>query len=214
VTASEDVSPPSREAKADFFAFLGMPRRLNIDMTLLEQRFRELSREYHPDYFYNAPPKERLAALERSSHLNDAYRTLRNPVSRIEYLLGLEGLGLTKPGEAGPKAPASLLQEVFALNEELDEIREERESGSDPEKLRARLAAARRPIEEKRDAHERELQTLSARWDDAQDRAVLETLREKMLERNYINNLLAAVDREAAGFEPGAPDSGPDKPGA
>ena len=181
----------------EYFAFLGIPRRLNIDMSLLEQRFRELSREYHPDYFYNAPPKERLAALERSSHLNDAYRTLRNPVSRIEYLLGLEGLGLTKPGEAGPKAPPSLLQEVFALNEELDEIREARESGVDPEKLRGRLADARKPIEEKREAHERELHTLSARWDETQDRAVLEALRERMLERNYINNLLATIDRES-----------------
>jgi molecular chaperone HscB len=182
----------------EYFAFLGIPRRLNIDMSLLEQRFRELSREYHPDYFYNAPPKERLAALERSSHLNDAYRTLRNPVTRIEYLLGLEGLGLTKPGEAGPKAPPSLLQEVFALNEELDEIREARESGVDAEKLRGRLADARKPIEAKRDAHERELQTLSGRWDETQDRSVLEALRERMLERNYINNLLATIDREAA----------------
>lgn len=199
----DDVSRRSREAKADYFAFLGLPRRLNIDMPLLEQRFRDLSREYHPDYFYNAPPKERLAALERSSHLNDAYRTLRNPVSRIEYLLGLEGLGLTKPGEGSPKVPPSLLEEVFALNEELDEIRELRESGGDSDALRARLAAARKPIEQKREAHERDLQTLSAQWDERLDRATLETLRERMLERNYINNLLATIDREASSLEPG-----------
>jgi molecular chaperone HscB len=180
----------------DYFAFLGLPRRLDIDMALLEQRFRELSRQYHPDYFYNAPAKERLAALERSSHLNDAYRTLRNPVSRIEYLLGLEGLALSKPGDTSPKVPPSLLEEVFALNEELDEIRELRESGGDTEALQQRLASARKPIERKRDAHERELQELSARWDARQDRATLEALRERMLERNYINNLLASIDRE------------------
>jgi molecular chaperone HscB len=180
----------------DYFAFLGFPRRLTIDMALLEQRFRELSRQYHPDYFYNAPPKERLAALERSSHLNDAYRTLRDPVSRIQYLLGLEGLALTKPGEGSPKVPPSLLEEVFTLNEELDEIRELRESGGDLNRLRERLASARKPIEQKRDAHERELQELSARWDATQDAATLEALRERMLERNYINNLLATIDRE------------------
>jgi molecular chaperone HscB len=190
---------------ADYFAFLGLPRRLNIDMTLLEQRFRELSREYHPDYFYNAPPKERLAALERSSHLNDAYRTLRSPVSRIEYLLGLEGLPLKPAGETSPKVPPSLLEEVFTLNEELDEIRESRESGADAGQLRARLASARQPIEQKRDAHERELDALSARWDAQQDRDTLEALRERMLERNYINNLLATIDREAA--ELGTADS-------
>jgi molecular chaperone HscB len=182
----------------DYFAFLDLPRRLNIDMTLLEQRFRELSRQYHPDYFYNAPPKERLAALERSSHLNDAYRTLRNPVSRIEYLLDLEGLPVTRPGEGSPKVPPALLEEVFALNEELDDIRELRESGGDSEMLRGRLTSARKPIEQKRDAHERELQELSARWDARQDRATLEALRERMLERNYINNLLATIDREVA----------------
>jgi molecular chaperone HscB len=188
----------SRDPLSDYFTFLGLPRRLNVDMPLLEQRFRELSRQYHPDYFYNASQKERLESLERSSYLNDAYRTLRNPVTRIEYLLRLEGLPVTKSGEGSPKVPAALLQEVFALNEELDEIRELRESGIDPAALKDRLAAARKPIEQKRDAHERQLGELSARWDAQQDRETLEVLRERMLERNYINNLLATIDREVA----------------
>jgi molecular chaperone HscB len=188
----------SPDPLANYFTFLGLPRRLQVDMSVLEQRFRELSRQYHPDYFYNASQKERLQSLERSSFLNDAYRTLRNPVTRIEYLLGLEGLPVTKPGEGSAKVPASLLQEVFALNEELDEIREAREGGSDPVRLRDRLAAARQPIERKREAHERQLEELSARWDAHQDRDTLEALRERMLERNYINNLLAAIEREMA----------------
>ncbi|PYR05296.1 MAG: Fe-S protein assembly co-chaperone HscB [Acidobacteria bacterium] len=71
----------------DYFAFMGLPRKLKIDSRLLEERFRGLSRQFHPDYFYNADPGERRASLERSSYLNDAYRTLRNPISRIEYLL-------------------------------------------------------------------------------------------------------------------------------
>ena len=58
----------------DFFSFLGLPRQLNIDAQELERNFRELSRKFHPDYYYNAPPQERLASLERSSYLNDAYR--------------------------------------------------------------------------------------------------------------------------------------------
>jgi molecular chaperone HscB len=186
----------------DYFTFLGLPRRLNVDMPLLEQRFRELSRQYHPDFFYNATQKERLESLERSSYLNDAYRTLKNPVSRIEYLLGLEGLAVTKPGDGSPKVPPSLLEEVFALNEELDEIRELRETGGESSVLRARLAAARKPIEEKREDHERQLQELSGRWDARQDRETLERLRERMLERNYINNLLATIDREVAAIGP------------
>ena len=201
--ADADLARRSRQAKADYFAFVGLPRRLNLDMSLLEQRFRELSRQYHPDYFYNASQKERLESLERSSYLNDAYRTLRNPVSRIEYLLSLEGLETTKGAGGNAKVPPALLQEVFALNEELDEIRELREAGGDTATLRARLDSARKPIERKRDAHERQLQDLSEQWDADHSRATLEKLRERMLERNYINNLLATIDREMVAIRGG-----------
>src|SRR5262245_38859646 len=76
----------------DYVAVPGLPRRLKTDAEDLERRVRELSRKFHPDYFYNASAAGRLASLERSSYLNDAYRALKNPVSRIEHLLALEGL--------------------------------------------------------------------------------------------------------------------------
>jgi molecular chaperone HscB len=190
----------------DYFAFLGLPRTLNIDTADLDRRFRELSRKFHPDYYYNAPASERLASLERSSYLNDAVRALRNPVSRIEHLLAIEGLPPAKSEEGTAKVPPSLLEEVFALNEELDEIRELRESGGDPERLRERLDAARVPIGQRREEHERQLNELSATWDARRDSAtpeerrhILQSLRERLLERNYINNLLASIEREAAG---------------
>ena len=193
----------------DYFSFLGLPRHLVIDANDLERRFRELSRKFHPDYFYNASPTERLASLERSSYLNDAYRTLKNPVSRVEHLLAIEGLPSAKSEDGAATVPPSLLEEVFALNEELDEIRELRESGADPDKLLARLETARAPIDAKRDEHERRLQELSARWDSQEHapapekRATLEALRERLLERNYINNLLATIEREVASLGSG-----------
>jgi molecular chaperone HscB len=189
----------------DYFTFFGLPRQLTLDRQDLERRFRELSRKFHPDYFYNAPPAERLASLERSSYLNDAYRVLRDPAARIEHLLAIEGLPPVKhEGEGNAKVPAALLEEVFALNEELDEIREARESGADAAKLRARLDAARVPIERKREEHERRIVELSEQWDRqegalAEDRRrTLEALREQLLERTYINNLIATIEREAA----------------
>jgi molecular chaperone HscB len=196
----------------DYFSFLGLPRALTIDAADLDRRFRELSRKFHPDFYYNAAPVERLASLERSSYLNDAVRALRNPVSRIEHLLAIEGLPparsdgpSTRSGPGDSKVPASLLEEVFALNEELDEIRELRESGTAASALAAKLDAARQPIERKRQAHEEQLRQLSERWDAQRDtaspqekRATLEALREQLLERNYINNLLASIDREQA----------------
>jgi molecular chaperone HscB len=190
-------------------------RRLTIDQADLERRFRDLSRRFHPDYFYNAPPAERLASLERSSYLNDAYRTLRSPMSRIEHLLAIEGLPPAKSENGTAKVPPALLEEVFTLNEELDDIRQWRESGADPSALRGRLESARRPIEEKREQHEREVESLCALWDrqlesggDADKRATLEALLERLLERNYINNLLAAIDRETASLGARSPEPG------
>jgi molecular chaperone HscB len=177
-----------------------VPRQLNIDAAALEERFRTLSRQFHPDYFYNATPAERRASLERSSHLNDAYRTLRRQAARIEYLLKLEGLAPKNPEEASRQVPPALLEEVFALNEELEEIRELRSSGVAAEVWRARLERARQPIDAKRVEHEAQLQDLAARWDaggSASDRrAILEALRDRFLERNYIANLLAGIERE------------------
>src|SRR5712692_7513784 len=95
----------------DYFAFMGLPRRLNLDSAELEQRFRSLSRQFHPDFFYNATTAERRASLERSSYLNDAFRMLRNPISRVEYLLTLEGVAAKGPEEAGQHVPAALLEE-------------------------------------------------------------------------------------------------------
>src|SRR5438477_3506719 len=177
----------------DYFSFFGLPRKLNISANDIEQRFRGLSRQFHPDYFFNAPPAERRASLERSSYLNDAYRTLKQPITRVEYLLQLEGFAARSPEEASKQVPPDLLEEVFALNEELDEIRDLRASGAPADQVKARLEQARGPIEEKRASHEAQLEKLSEEWDalldreapDAERRPVLEALRERVLERNY-----------------------------
>ena len=100
--------------------------------------------------------------------------------------------------------PAGLLEEVFALNEELDEIRDLRASNSAADAWQGRLERARQPIEAKRVEHEAQLQELAARWDaavdsgavDSERRAVLDALRDRFLERNYITNLLAGIERE------------------
>jgi molecular chaperone HscB len=195
----------------DYFSFLGLPRKLGVDAAQLEQNFRALSRKFHPDYFYNAPPAERRASLERTSYLNDAYRTLKQPISRISYLLELEGMGTVAAAEretgakgASVQVPPALLEEVFALNEELDEVRSIRAAGAPEVEWKARLNRARAPIDAKREAHERQLEELAARWDAVADKTsperqkVLEALRDRMLERNYINNLLAGIERELA----------------
>jgi len=190
----------------DYFTFFGLARKLRLEPSELERRFRGLSRQFHPDYFYNATPAERLASLERASYLNDAYRTLRQPLDRVEYLLKIEGLLPKDRREQVLVTQPELLEEVFAFNEQLDAIREARAAGTPADELRRQLEAARRPIEARRDQSAQRLDSLMDEWDRAVDagtppaerRRTLEALRALLLERTYINNLLAAVEREQA----------------
>jgi molecular chaperone HscB len=191
----------------DYFAFLGLPRTLTIDLAVLDQKFRALSRQFHPDYFYNAAPAERRSSLERASYLNDAFRTIKHPVQRIIYLLEIEGvLTPADRSETGQskQVPPDLLEEVFAFNEELDDVRALKESGASEAEWRAKLQRAAAPIEAKRDAHARDLEQLASQWDavvhqpadSSARRQVLQTLRARVLERNYINNLMATIEHE------------------
>ncbi len=74
----------------NYFEVFGLPKVLNFDLKALEKTFHELSRKYHPDYFTTAPAEERQKALRMTATLNDAYRTLRHPVRRVEHLLKVE----------------------------------------------------------------------------------------------------------------------------
>jgi len=176
---------------------------LRLDASDIERRYRTLSREFHPDFFHNAAPAERRESLERSSYLNAAYRTLRDPVARVAYLLELEGVGSAASTNGHAKVPASLLEDVFELNEELAEVRSLRESGANESEWRPRLERARQPIEERRAEHEAAIEALAERWDaiadgegDLSERPrLLAALKERLLERNYITNLLADVER-------------------
>src|SRR5437899_7295749 len=149
----------------DYFALFEMPRQLWIEMNGLEQKFLQLSWKLHPDNFVNATEQERELSLKRSSELNDAYRTLRDPVGRVEYLLGIEGA--RKEGEHKQQAPPELLEEVFELNESLDELREATAAGGDLAALKSRLEAAEKSFQQKLSEVDSELQTAAREWDAA-----------------------------------------------
>jgi molecular chaperone HscB len=196
----------------DYFTFFGLRRRLRLDVKDLEQRFRALSRLFHPDYFHNATPTERLASLERSSYLNDAFRTLRDPMARLEYLLKLEGFTPKESHDASTKVPQGLLEEVFELNEELEAIQDMRAGGASASEIALRLGEARRPVEGNLARHDDELGALMTTHDacleadDTEGRyEALTKLRTLLLERTYLMNLLATVRREAGAGEAAAP---------
>jgi molecular chaperone HscB len=194
----------------DYFRFFGLSRKLGIDIADLEQRFRMLSRQFHPDYFYNATAAERLASMERASYLNDAYRVLRHPVDRLEYLLQIEKMAPKDRRSTAGQVPEALLEEFFNLSEQLDEIRAAREAGAHSGALRSRLAVVSTPLAERRAEHDRRLEELSKEWDEqvdagvppAERRKTLEALRELLLEHTYVDNLLATLEREQAAAAP------------
>jgi molecular chaperone HscB len=104
----------------DYFTALGLPRKLAIDNDDLERRYYELSRRFHPDFFQTASSRERLVSLENSALINKAYRALRDPLSRAEYLVKLESeAGVETPSQP----PQALFEEILALNELLSEYR-------------------------------------------------------------------------------------------
>src|SRR5882672_5813163 len=190
---------------ADYFAFFGLPRKLMLDLADLEQRFHSLSWKLHPDNFVRAAEDERQLSLDRSSQLNDAYRTLRDPVARVEYLLGLAGM--RKEGQKKQQAPPELLEEVFELNESLDELRDARASGGTSATmagLRGKLEAAQHKFESSLADVDRELARVSAEWDNALDSVADEAAKKKLMEkmnevlnrRSYIRNLVNGVRQE------------------
>jgi molecular chaperone HscB len=176
-----------------------------MGMDGLEQRFLQLSWKLHPDNFVNTDEREREMSLQRSSKLNDAYRVLRDPVARVEYLLQLEGM--RKEGEHKQQAPPELLEEVFELNESLDELREARSAGANLEALAARLRVAEKNFGENLHEVDDEMKTAAQQWDAAfeanaseSDRdAILQRLNELLNRRSYIRNLVAGVEKELQG---------------
>jgi len=195
------MTAPS-QTTTDYFAVFGLPRKLAIDLSLLEQKFLQLSWKLHPDNFVNASEQERELSLKKSSQLNDAYRALRDPLARVEYLLEIGGE--RKEGEKKQQAPPELLEEVFELNESLDELREARDSGADVIELKGKLESAEDNFQEKLKEVDEQIQLAAEEWDTTVDangdeetrKQIFARMNELLNRRSYIRNLVANVEKE------------------
>ena len=170
----------------DYFVYLGLPQKLQIDRQELEGRFYELSRRLHPDRFFRRADRERRLAEEATARLNDAYRTLKDPVARAEYLLRLHGLNKTE--QKSSNVPPELLEEVFELNLALEEIR------SGDQSARPQIEEARRRFEGMLEDLHRSLETCFAEWDRSGSREALEKIYGLLNRRNYLHNLCESTE--------------------
>jgi molecular chaperone HscB len=167
---------------ADYFEALGIQPSLNLALEELQQRFYARSRELHPDRFVRASAVEQARALELSSLLNDAWRTLRNPITRAEYLLSRHGL--TASEQSTRQVPPELLEEVFALNEAMEELKD------GDEEARPRIEQARAELSDMQQQLDAKLQAAFVRWDQQQQSDALADIRSILNKRRYIENLL------------------------
>ena len=199
-------------AGVTYFDVFGLPRKLAIDTSALERGFYKLSRKLHPDVYARASEQEQQWSLEQTSLLNDAYRTLKNAITRTEYLLKLEGVEIEqdKSSENGAKKesrmPPDLLEEVFELNMQLEEMRMNQKMGEDDPQLRQDLVKAKAQFEGQMAASDAQLQDLWAKWDaalDAPDEAALADAKDKMValldRRRYVRNLVRDVNEALGG---------------
>jgi molecular chaperone HscB len=197
----------------DYFEFFSLPRHLHLDLPALEKQFYVLSRTLHPDRFAGKSLAEQEAALAQSSLLNDAYRTLKDPIARTQYLLTLEGVELEEQSRAATDAartsgtqkkqivPPELLEEVFELNMQLAEMRANKQMGEEEPELRRNLLTAKDAFDEKMVQTQAELESLWSQWDtalDTNDEPAKLAARDAMVtllnKRSYLRNLVRDVN--------------------
>ncbi|HMH15335.1 MAG TPA: Fe-S protein assembly co-chaperone HscB [Edaphobacter sp.] len=197
----------------NYFEFFTLPRMLTLDVVALEKQFYAMSRKLHPDRFASKTVAEQEAALAQSSLLNDAYRTLKDPIPRTQYLLKLEGVELEEQSKAATDAaratgtekkqvvPPELLEEVFELNMQLQEMRTAKQMGEDEPELRRDLMTAKDAFDAKMVETQAELEGLWKAWDsavDAADEGAKARAKDAMVallnKRSYLRNLVRDVN--------------------
>jgi molecular chaperone HscB len=204
------VQPP---VPVDYFTFFSLPQKLEVDVGRLERAFYELSRKLHPDVYARGDAREQEWSLQQSSLLNDAYRTLKDPIKRTQYVLRLEGVELEEQSKTATDrarstgeikkqvVPPDLLEEVFDLNMQLEELRAQKKLGEDDPALVEEIGRQKLELEEKHSALVEQLKACWKEWDKAVDsesdedrRKVRDGMIDLLNRRNYIRNLVRDVN--------------------
>jgi len=182
---------------ADYFEVFGLPRKLQIDLDGLQRSFYELSRRHHPDFHQGAGAEDQARALEASALVNRAYRALRDPVRRVEYLIALEeGREIREETTAKAKVPRDLLAEMLEVQEALEDAKS---SGLTDEAAEG-LRAERQRLQERYQAEENALIAGGPEWDVAVDagkerQPLLERFKQRLAARAYLRTVIDDLTR-------------------
>jgi len=177
---------------SDYFTVFGLPRKLTVDGEALQRRFYELSRQHHPDFHQGAEAEQQAETLARSALINRAYRALRDPLPRVEYLIALEEGREAREGASDkPRAPQELLQEMLEVQEALEEAKAEGMSAAAAERLREERAR----LEERHAAEADAIVGRAGEWDRLVDeggdrKPLLEWFKERLATRAYLHTVI------------------------
>jgi molecular chaperone HscB len=182
----------------DYFSVFGLGRKMQIDLEDLEKRFHDLSRKFHPDRHQTKSSAEREISQSNSAVVNKAYRTLRDPISRAEYLVGL----IDGNQQIAVEAPAELLEEILDLQETLEEFRRLPDR-NEPEKesLREKLLKIRSDLRMKDRDLSAQMERAFVRWDGASpddretQRRVVGEMKEILSHRSYLGRVLVNLQQ-------------------
>jgi molecular chaperone HscB len=192
------IQPPPT---GEYFSIFGLEPRLKLDLAALEREFHRLSRKLHPDRFARAAENEREWSLAGTALLNDAYRALKNPLHRTEYLLKLHGAEIGeehagKDRRDPSRVPPDLLEEVFDLNMQLEEMRMSKKMGEPDLEVEASLSEAKKKFDGLLADVDRDLRAQAQAWDEggeAARQAAQKTMVALLDRRRYLNNLVRDV---------------------
>ena len=183
---------------SDYFTVFGLPRKLGVDTEALQRRFYELSRQHHPDFHPGGGAERQAEVLGQSALINRAYRALRDPLARVEYLIALEEGREVREGATDKlKAPRELLEEMMEVQEALEEAKAAQ--AAQAEKLAGeagtRLREERRRLEERHAAEAAAIVARSADWDRLVDeggdrRPLLEWFKQRLATRAYLRTVI------------------------
>lgn len=167
----------------NYFSLFDIPLSLQPDQQLLKQKFYELSRKYHPDFYTQHDDVEQADALEKSSMVNKAYKTFCSTDETIKYVLHLKGL---LEEEEKYELPPDFLMEVMELNEQLMDAKMEDNQTA--------LAHVKSSIEQlQHEIYKPVEQIINSYNDNVTTTQQLQQVKEYYFKKKYLNRVLAAL---------------------
>lgn len=184
-----------------YFDILETGKKLELDAEALQSKYYKLSRKNHPDLFLSKGEAEYKKALDESSLINKAYNTLKDPITRANYILEIDAPQIAN--EKSNIVHNDLLEDVMEMQEKIGDYHEA--SGDSKEALKKELELIRTGLSQKMESLKAEMNKIFNEYDNSNEASkkdsILKKLKSELHKRNYMNTLIRTIDHEIFGAE-------------